>query len=357
MLLSMAALLVVTQSLVSCDNERGSHSGSISGDGASLIGCWANYVVDEEEGYYTSSKVVFLADGSYKECTTTMDGVYKFSTDSGRWRYDGDKLSIYSLKSKSIEDGEVLYDRGAKDEPLLLDVLFNNNSLHFGDAEENKWTICTKRVVDSKGVGVISGHEYVDLGLTVMWATCNIGASKPEEYGNYYAWGESRSKSNYSWSSYDYCKGSNSTLTKYCSNRNYGYNSYVDYYAILFPMDDVAYKLWSGCWRMPTFWEISELCSACTWTWMTKNGVNGYEVTSNVPGYEGRSIFLPAAGYYNGTSKNDVGVIGGYWSNSLYKSDPRRAFMLEMGQHTDEDIYERDIRYRYYGLPVRPVCP
>ena len=357
-LLSMAALLVVTQSLVSCDNERGSHSGSNSGEGALLIGCWANYVVDEEEGYYGSNKIIYFANGSYKECNVTMNDGYRISTDSGRWVYNDSKLVVYSLKSYCVEDGEVLYDRGVA-EPWITDAIVKDNTLliNYEDGDEDNWMAYTKRVTNSNGIGVISGHEYVDLGLSVMWATCNIGASKPEEYGNYYAWGESRSKSNYSWSSYDYCNGSSSTLTKYCSNRNYGYNGYTDYYNFLVPEDDVAHDSWSGCWRIPTFWEISELCSECSWTWMTRNGVKGYEVTSNVPGYEGRSIFLPAAGYCNGTSKNDVGVIGGYWSNSLYKSDPRRAFMLEMGQDSDEDIYERDISYRYYGLSVRPVCP
>ncbi|MDY4512770.1 MAG: hypothetical protein SPE10_04900, partial [Paludibacteraceae bacterium] len=114
-----------------------------------------------------------------------------------------------------------------------------------------------------------NGHEYVDLGLSVKWATCNVGASKPEEYGNYYAWGETTTKSTYNWSTYKWCNGSKTTLTKYNTSSSYGT---VDNKTVLELADDAARANWGGAWRMPTDAEWTELRENCTWTWITKNG-------------------------------------------------------------------------------------
>jgi hypothetical protein len=133
-------------------------------------------------------------------------------------------------------------------------------------------------------------HEYVDLGLSVKWATCNVGATKPEEYGDYFAWGETTPKDAYDWSTYKWCNGGPSTQTKYCTNSSYGT---VDNKTTLDLSDDAACANWGGSWRMPTRAEQDELRNNCTWTWTTQNGVNGYKVT----GTNGNSIFLPAAGY------------------------------------------------------------
>ena len=139
-------------------------------------------------------------------------------------------------------------------------------------------------------MGIIScghEHEYVDLGLSVKWATCNMGASSPEEYGDYYAWGETETKSTYDWNTYKWCKGSENTLTKYCTDSDYGT---VDNKTVLDPEDDVAHVKWGGNWRMPTDAEIEELRENCIWKWTTQNGKNGYKVTSKK---NGNSIFLP----------------------------------------------------------------
>ena len=196
-------------------------------------------------------------------------------------------------------------------------------------------------------------HEYVDLGLSVKWATCNVGASKPEEYGDYYAWGETETKSTYDLSTYKWCKGSYKSMIKYCDDSNYGHNSFTDYKTTLDPEDDVARQKWGGNWRMPTITEFEELINNCTWTWTTMNGVNGYKVTSKKSGYTDRFIFLPAAGYRRGTSLSYAGECGYYWYSSLLAGYPYNARYLFFGSGT-HDTYGSS---RDYGLSVRPVCP
>jgi hypothetical protein len=197
--------------------------------------------------------------------------------------------------------------------------------------------------------------EAVDLGLSVKWASFNVGASKPEDYGNYYAWGETETKTNYSWFTYKYCNGSYNTLTKYCDYSRYGNNGYTDTKTTLTLEDDVAHVAWGGSWRMPTQAERNELNNSanCTWTWTTQNGVNGYLVTSKKTGHEGASIFLPAAGYRGGTSLDDVGSYGNYWSSSLRPYDPNYAW----GVNFNSRGYGANSNSRYIGQSVRPVCP
>ena len=192
-----------------------------------------------------------------------------------------------------------------------------------------------------------NGHEYVDLGLSVKWATCNVGASKPEESGDYFAWGETTTKSTYSWSTYTYCKGSSTTLTKYNCSSGYGT---LDNKTTLELSDDVAAINWGGAWRMPTDAEITELREQCTWTWITQNGITGYRVTSKK---NSNSIFLPAASYcyVYGFYTSDS---GNYWSSSLNTDNSYNAWSLYFNSDKVRrgDTY---ITYRYYGYSVRPV--
>ena len=194
-----------------------------------------------------------------------------------------------------------------------------------------------------------SNHEYVDLGLSVKWATCNVGATKPEEYGDYFAWGETQPKSIYDWSTYKYCNGSYGTPTKYCTDSYYGT---VDNKTQLELSDDAARAIWGGSWRMPTDAELTELREQCTWTWTTQNGVYGYKVTSKKSGYTNKSIVLPAAGYRCDSSLSYAGSYGGYWSSSLYTGNPNIAYEL----YFSPVCVSRDYYLRYYGLSVRPVC-
>ena len=195
-------------------------------------------------------------------------------------------------------------------------------------------------------------HEYVDLGLSVKWATCNVGASKPEEYGDYFAWGETEPKEHYNWSTYKWCNGSYTTLTKYNTSSDYGT---VDNKTTLDLSDDAARANWGGGWRMPTEAELYELSEQCTWTWTTQNGVNGCEVTSKK---NGRSIFLPVAGgYVNDSLPNNAGSYGYYWSSSLhadYSHYSNEAYRLCFGSSI---MIHHGYNYRRFGLSVRPVCP
>ena len=194
--------------------------------------------------------------------------------------------------------------------------------------------------------GSVNGHDYVDLGLGsgTLWATCNVGATSPEKYGDYYAWGETTTKSNYDWSTYKYCNGYNDTMTKYCTSSSYGT---VDNKTTLELSDDVARASWGGSWRMPTISQFDELNSTCTWSWTTLNGIKGYKVT----GPNGNSIFLPAAGCRDGESLYDAGSSGDYWSSSLDTSYASGARMLNF-----TSSYRNTSSYgRCYGRSVRPV--
>ena len=146
----------------------------------------------------------------------------------------------------------------------------------------------------------INGHEYVDLGLSVKWATCNVGASSPSDYGSYYAWGETSTKNDYSRNTYKYYENGNYV--------NIGQSISGTQY-------DVARAHWGGTWRLPTKAEFQELIDKCSWTWTSQNGVNGYKVT----GKNGKSIFLPAAGWRNGTLLGNAGGTGNYWIGTNHK--------------------------------------
>ena len=196
----------------------------------------------------------------------------------------------------------------------------------------------------------INNHEYVDLGLPsgLKWATCNVGANAPEEYGYYFAWGEVEPKTTYNWSTYKYCVDNYDNLTKYCSQSSYGNNGFTDNKTVLDPEDDAATVNWGGNWRMPTIEEQQELINNCTWNWTTQNGVNGYKVT----GPNGNSIFLPAAGCMNEGTLRSAGSNGNYWSSSLYTGYPSYAFSVYFGSD-DVGWYGSD---RSLGRSVRPVC-
>ena len=186
----------------------------------------------------------------------------------------------------------------------------------------------------------------VDLGLPsgTLWADRNVGADSPESYGDYFAWGETTTKDTYDWSTYKWCQGSETTLTKYCNSGSYGT---VDNKTPLDLEDDAAYVNMGEEWRMPTQAEQEELISECTWTWTTQNGTNGYKVT----GPNGNSIFLPAAGGRIDSDLYSAGSYSLYWSSSLHEGGPAAAWDLHFGS-SDRSMYAH---YRYIGLSVRAV--
>ena len=191
-----------------------------------------------------------------------------------------------------------------------------------------------------------TSSRAIDLGLPsgLKWASCNVGATAPEEFGGYYAWGETEEKEDYSWT-YKYCNGSYDSMTKYCTD---SYDGTIDNKTTLEPEDDVAHVQWGGSWRMPTKAEQDELRNNCTWNWTTLNGVNGYRIT----GLNGNSIFLPAAGYRDGVEVYSQGYCGHYWSSSLSSDGSYHACGLALVSSG----YDWDSGLRYFGQSVRPVC-
>lgn len=193
--------------------------------------------------------------------------------------------------------------------------------------------------------GQVVKVQAVDLGLSVKWANMNVGAESPEDYGDYFAWGETSTKETYDWSTYFDTNDGGSTFTKY---NNEGGKTILD------PEDDAAHVNWGGSWRMPTKAEWQELLVNCTWTWTTQNGINGYKVTSKKAGYTDKFIFLPAAGYRNVSGLRTVGSYGYYWSSSLSEYDSSIAWYLLFNSGlAGLDGY----RNRGYGRSVRPVLP
>lgn len=200
-------------------------------------------------------------------------------------------------------------------------------------------------VSESLEKGMSLGAVNLGLPSGTLWADRNVGADSPEDYGDYFAWGETSTKNTYDWDTYKWCRGSSDTMTKYCTKRSYGT---VDNKTVLDLEDDAAYVNMGADWRMPTYDELKELCSQCTWTWTIQNGTNGYKVT----GPNGNSIFLPAAGNRNGSGLGYAGFAGYYWSASLYGSLPDYAWYLGFGPG-GHDAYGYD---RDGGYTVRAVA-
>ena len=200
-------------------------------------------------------------------------------------------------------------------------------------------------------------HEYVDLGLPsgTLWATCNVGANAPEEYGDYFAWGETETKEVYTWTTYKWCNGSGDSLTKYCTDSSYGYNGCVDNKTELDPEDDAAYVNWGPSWRMPSREQFNELRENCSEQWIQRNGVYGCLLT----GSNGNSLFLSAAGILVESGLIYEGIYSSCWSHTLGHPDyspQSKSYMAYQEFFYSEVVYGWYYRYdRYFGRSVRPV--
>ncbi len=283
-------------------------------------------------------------------------------------------ISVVGINSAIIE-GSILHDGGSTitergicynttggptiaDDAVIVESISNSFTGKLTNLQENTTYYARAYAINDIGVAYgeevsftnsTNGHEYVDLGLSVMWATCNVGADSPEDYGDYFAWGETEPKDDYRCSTYKW-RDVYENYTKYCTDNDHGN---VDNKTVLESTDDAAIVNWGGVWRMPTVAEMKELTMQCTWTWTTQNGVNGCKVTSKS---NGNSIFLPAAGcYYYEYGLTDAGLSGVYWSSSLdtYNSDQAIGmYFIGSGEG-----YSGGGLSRCYGLSVRPVCP
>ena len=264
-----------------------------------------------------------------------------------------DRETVNNIRFMDIKNQLTVIDKAATD-------LYGPEAVNGVKIIETKESTITDpelvRSVASKNTKTT--HEYVDLGLSIKWATCNVGADKPEENGILYAWGETEPKNILDPRNWMTGKWGNVMFgfTKYNTNSEYGT---VDNKTTLDPEDDVAHVIWGGKWRMPTKQEMVELLDNCTWEWTTLNGVNGYRVTSKKQGYTNRSIFLPASGHALNL-RYEYGSRGSYWSSTI---EPLNDGMGSLSCHSaaiiDFSSRHAVISYgsRESGYSIRPVCP
>lgn len=216
--------------------------------------------------------------------------------------------------------------------------------------------------------GNIGGHNYVDIGLPsgIKWATCNMGASKPSDSGDYYAWGEVETKGGYSWTTYLFCKEEDGRLNKYCHTEELGV---VDKKSVLELDDDASTSKWGKKWRMPRKEEFQELIDNCIWEWTndfegsgksgcvgtSKRNENKIFFPASGQRYEAKYAFAQMPGFSIPNPQNGIefeGEFGGYWSSSLCLERSKGAFIMNVSSYA----MELDIAQRCIGHSVRAVC-
>ena len=312
------------------------------------------FYIDIAHGYLFASPESFelsLTSNTYSSTTEmSWDYVVEYTEGSANpydgWELLGNPFTYNAYIYRETSDGELvpmpimMYDANGDLQTVYGGPVAPMQGFFVHVTETT--TVCFRGTA-------LHEDDYVDLGLPsgLLWATFNVGADSPEDYGDHFAWGETTPKDTYNWSTYQYCNGSYNTLTKYCNYSSCGYNGFTDDLTTLLPEDDAAAANWGGNWRMPTKEEFQELYNNTTVTWTQQNGVNGRLFTAP----NGNTLFLPAAGYRYNSSLNDAGSNGDYWSSSLYTDGPYGAWDFDF----DSDNYGMDGYYRYYGFTVRPV--
>ncbi len=289
-----------------------------------------SYITDPSKVSY-GTYPFYLHDGNYSGRTLHVpQGTAGGYQADGNWRpYFGQIVD--DLMPEDYPQGDVNHDGEVNiaDVNAVLAIILGGNTYTpeadvNGDGEVNIADINVLiDIILGGGSHSQDDHEYVDLGLPsgTLWATCNIGATSPEQYGCYFAWGETMPKEDYTWETYLWCNGSYKSMTKYCTKGSYGT---VDHKIKLDSEDDAATVNWGSSWCMPSVGQIKELMEKCSIQWTTMNGVNGLLVT----GTNGNTMFLPAAGALEGSSHEDAGVRGYYWSCALDPDANMFAFIL-----------------------------
>ena len=278
--------------------------------------------------------------------------------------YEAKNNQSFSYTVSNLRDGGT--STVSCSESWVTNLKDNNGNVTFDVAENNSGSSRTASIDVTYKYGSYSAARTitinqdckpVDLGLSVKWAACNVGASKPTEYGGYYQWAGTTDVSDTGidlyWDNCPYHTGSNSSSgwTKYNTKSSYGT---VDNKTVLESMDDAASVALGGKWRMPTDAEWDELMNTdnCSWTWTAINGVYGYKVQSKKAGYTDNWIFLPAAGYRTFNKLSYVGTYGYYWSSSLKTDMPYEA----LGLFFSSKGFDLSVTgSRYEGKSVRPV--
>lgn len=283
---------------------------------------------------------IFLPATGYKSSRAIREqnvtGRYRCSTP----RFKSGEALLFTPKGLGLPKDPNSYFRNSDPNPIVLSGLdgCSIRPVSSGDGRQSKQheedataveAIATT-TADPVGTGTSNGHAYVDLGLSsgVKWATCNVGASSMSDNGDYYAWGETEVKEDYT---KENGKSGGKDMRDITGNAQH----------------DAARAKWGGRWRMPTKREIDELKNGCRWSWASHEGRKGYQVT----GPNGQSIFLPAAGYREGTEVFDTGVRGFYWI-----SMPNERHVINGQELYFESGYCYVHAFHHsYGLPIRPV--
>ena len=338
-----------------------------AGWGNTIYGCYPSSAFKEISGDNVAITIPSIQNGSFASaniCTGSTTGsiiefknataLMKITPDSETKTINiaisGGTPSKIVLATSSTDAKYVAVPFGGKFSDFTFTVVKNNGSQAQRTSTQStaieRNTIYEMGAVSSSDWGLTYSivHTYVDLGLSVKWATCNMGATSSEQYGSYFTWGEIETKSKYAWSTYKWCNGSSTSLTKYCTNSQYGT---VDNKTTLDLEDDAAYMNWGGSWRMPTWAELNELWNGCNWTWTTQNNVAGYRATSKT---NGKSIFLPAAGVMSDNTLQYNGGNGYCPSSSLRGNTNASGLGFYNGS-----LYQCNIDF-CNGYPVRPVC-
>lgn len=207
-------------------------------------------------------------------------------------------------------------------------------------------------------------YEAVDMGFPsgTLWATCNMGATSPEQNGDYYSWGETETKSEYSVENYKwYYDRDQYKILKYCTNDDRGYVDYtphkIDRKTALDSIDNAVIVKMGDNWDIPTLTEYRELLYRTTVRWCKLNGVYGYMFTSKEKGYTDRSIFLPMSGQFDEDTNDFIGKFGFYWTRTIYPGETYSSAVLQMDHKTGDNITVTNTRReRYMGLPIRPIA-
>lgn len=297
----------------------------------------ADHVISAVIPQYEAGDNIVIEDGVI---TAVIPKEHDFTYTASSAKSRSDNLLYFTTDTHEIYRNGISYGGSINSESIttLPTETFANKLLK--DTVSNTKFYPVTHVNAVVGINKYSEKQpaFIDLGLSVKWATCNVGANKPEEYGDYFAWGEVEPKKVYSWSTYKLCNGSSSSLTKYTSSDGKTKLESVD--------DVVIYKYGSDLYLpSPNDWD--ELKTKCTWTWTTQYGKYGYKVT----GPNGNSIFLPAAGYKYDSSTSTASY-GYYWMNEVWATKHNGqafAFYSSSRYNTGSP--------RHYGYSVRAVCP
>lgn len=349
MKLLISCLLTLFTLVPNCYSQENNLTGKFHGyrSGASYrLEC-----TDHNNGLYTLSGVVtYSSDGrGFRQ----SDSHYAYG---GRKKGNSIRFTGHSYGNPKEEDIPLstdaksyceLYYEETSGKYYLIDYMDYGNpyeilyivELRKSNVVEESSKPATKE--KKKSVGILSNHEYVDLGLSVLWATCNVGASSPSESGNYYAWGEIEPKN-------EYCEYNSLTYNKYIPRLRNG--GIIDSNYNLTNTYDVGTVVWGDAWRIPTTSEMQELIDNCKWEWTTCSGVKGCKIT----GQNGNYIFLPASGYYDCVDSKDAGKISYWCASASHTADyDIGSIYLHCGMSDSPSIYYTS--FRYQGRPIRPV--